>query len=157
MIDLLDCESKLKPEKTLRNRWETNHAPAHAPANSLRFCKRKQKKFVSTQMAYNCLSLHFMGPRHLFPDETSPAAADSTYPVSLPRAFSGRLGRGTVRKETSAAHSIPSLEMSCSFSKFSTLFLFATSDFLRVVALPITNRNIPNNPWSSRMWTHNPL
>jgi hypothetical protein len=57
-------------------------------ANSLRFCKRKRKVFVSTQIAYNRLSLHFMTPHHLFPDETYPAA-DSTYPVCLPRAFSG--------------------------------------------------------------------
>jgi hypothetical protein len=86
-----------------------------------------QKKIVSTQMASNRLSLLFMTPHPLFPDETYPAAAvDSTYPVSLPRAFScGRKkaagpGRRAVRKESSAAGSIPSLEMSWSLSKFST-------------------------------------
>ncbi len=51
-------------------------------------CNRIWKFFVSTQMSYNCLSLYLTTRHQLCPDETYPAADDSTYPVSVPRAFS---------------------------------------------------------------------
>jgi hypothetical protein len=85
-------------------------------------------------MAYNRLSLHFITPHHLFPVH---------FPAGGRRQQAwkeGRAKRNFRRWFYSIARNV------LFFFKIFNSFVFATSDVLRGVALPITNRKIPNNP-----------